>query len=168
MCDILTSRADTKGRASGPGLWVLLSHVLECSKAEAPSSFSYAATMTLYADLCVRLQNASRAKLKSVPIPYTKANVAISAILLQHGFIYNMTRGSIAGPSAVDWNTAPDVRKRLWIDLKYRADDRPVLERMNLVSKPSRHLSMTKDELLLWETGRPAKLVTPIRTGDNL
>ena len=63
--------------------------------------------MTLYADLCVRLQNASRAKLKSVPIPYTKANVAISAILLQHGFIYNMTRGSIAGPSAVDWNTAP-------------------------------------------------------------
>ena len=72
--------------------------------------------MTLYADLCVRLQNASRAKLKSVPIPYTKANVAISAILLQHGFIYNMTRGSIAGPSAVDWNTAPDVRKRLWID----------------------------------------------------
>ena len=122
--------------------------------------------MTLYADLCVRLQNASRAKLKSVPMPYTKANVAISAILLQHGFIYNMTRGSIAGPSAVDWNTAPDVRKRLWIDLKYRADDRPVLERMNLVSKPSRHLSMTKDELLLWVSGRRAKFVAPLRTGE--
>jgi len=122
--------------------------------------------MPLHADLCVRLQNASRAKLKSVPIPYTKANASIMSILLHHGFIYNVTRGTIAGPSAVDWNAAPEVRRRLWIDLKYRNDDRPVLERMNLVSKPSRHLFMSKDELLLWATGRRAKFVTPLRAGE--
>ncbi|KAI3624712.1 EFM4 [Malassezia furfur] len=110
--------------------------------------------------------NASRAKLKSVPIANTKANLWITSILLQHGFIYNVTRGTIAGPSAVDWNSAPDVRRRLWVDLKYRSDDRPVLERMNLVSKPSRRLSMTSEELLRWVTGRRAKFVTPLRAGE--
>ena len=108
--------------------------------------------MPFYADLCVRLQNASRAKLKSVPIPNTNANLNITSILLQHGFIYNVTRGTVAGPSATEWNAAPDVRRRLWVDLKYRSDDRPVLESMNLVSKPSRRLSMTNDELLRWVT----------------
>ena len=122
--------------------------------------------MPSYGDLCVRLQNASRAKLKSVPIANTKANLWITSILLQHGFIYNVTRGTIAGPSAVDWNSAPDVRRRLWVDLKYRSDDRPVLERMNLVSKPSRRLSMTSEELLRWMTGRRAKFVTPLRAGE--
>ena len=46
--------------------------------------------MPLHADLCVRLQNASRAKLKSVPVPNTKANLWITSILLRHGFIYNV------------------------------------------------------------------------------
>ena len=122
--------------------------------------------MPFYADLCVRLQNASRAKLKSVPIPNTNANLNITSILLQHGFIYNVTRGTVAGPSATEWNAAPDVRRRLWVDLKYRSDDRPVLESMNLVSKPSRRLSMTNDELLRWVTGRRAKCVTPLRAGE--
>ena len=122
--------------------------------------------MPLHADLCVRLQNASRAKLRSVPVPNTKTNLWITSILLQHGFIYNVTRGTVTGPSAVDWNNAPDVRKRLWVDLKYRSDDRPVLESMTLVSKPSRPLSMTSEELLRWLTGRRAKFVAPLRAGE--
>lgn len=122
--------------------------------------------MPLHADLCVRLQNASRAKLKAVAIPNTKANVSILSILLQHGFIYNFTRGTIAGPSAIDWNAAPEVRRRLWVDLKYRSDDRPVLEKMNLVSKPSRRLSMNSEELLLWVTGRRSKFITPLKAGE--
>lgn len=122
--------------------------------------------MPKYADLCVRLKNASQAKLKSVPVPFTKANVSITSILLQHGFIYNVTRGTVAGPNAADWNTAPEVRKRLWVDLKYRTDDRPVLEDMQLVSKPSRRLLMTSDELLLWVTGRRSKFVAPLRAGE--
>lgn len=118
------------------------------------------------ADLCARLQNASRAKLRSVPIPNTKANLWVTSILLRHGFIYNVTRGTITGPSASDFNTASDARRRLWVDLKYRSDDRPVLERMNLVSKPSRHLAMSSEELLRWVTGRRAKFVTPLRAGE--
>ncbi|WFD45109.1 hypothetical protein MPSI1_003786 [Malassezia psittaci] len=124
------------------------------------------AGMPLYGDLCVRLQNASRAKLRSVPIPNTKANLWITSILLQHGFIYNVTRGTVAGPNTQEWNRVSDVRKRLWVDLKYRADDRPVLESMNLVSKPSRKLLMNSEELLRWVTGRRAKFVTPLRAGE--
>ncbi|WFD01111.1 hypothetical protein MYAM1_003872 [Malassezia yamatoensis] len=130
------------------------------------NSSSMQAVMPLYGDLCVRLQNASRAKLRSVPIPNTKANLWITSILLQHGFIYNVTRGTVAGPSTQEWNRVSDVRKRLWVDLKYRADDRPVLESMNLVSKPSRKLLMNSEELLRWVTGRRAKFVTPLRAGE--
>lgn len=66
----------------------------------------------------------------------------------------------------MDWNTAPEVRRRLWVDLKYRSDDRPVLEQINLVSKPSRRLSMTSEELLRWVTGRRSKFVTPLKAGE--
>ncbi|WFD32810.1 hypothetical protein MSPP1_003861 [Malassezia sp. CBS 17886] len=138
------------------------------TEAELTKYFERAATdsMPLYADLCVRLQNASRGKLRSVPVPNTKANMWIASILLQHGFIYNVTRGTVAGPNAAEWNAASDVRRRLWVDLKYRADDRPVLESMNLVSKPSRRLSMTNEELIRFVTGRRAKFVTPLRAGE--
>jgi len=122
--------------------------------------------MPLHADLCVRLQNASRAKLKSVPVPNTKANLWITSILLRHGFIYNVSRGTITGPSNTDYNEASEARRRLWVDLKYRSDERPVLERMNLVSRPARRLKMTSDELLRWLTGRRAKFVTPLRAGE--
>ncbi|WFD34241.1 hypothetical protein MCUN1_001078 [Malassezia cuniculi] len=122
--------------------------------------------MPSYADVCVRLQNASHAKLRSVPLPNTKTNLWVTSILLQHGFIYNVTRGTVAGPSTTEWNKVPDVRKRLWVDLKYRADDRPVLENMSIVSKPSRKLKMDNDELLRWLTGRRAKFVAPLRAGE--
>ena len=54
----------------------------------------------------------------------------------------------------------------MWVDLKFRPDDRPVLEKMNVVSKPSRKLTMDKDELLRLATGRRAKSVKPLDMGE--
>ncbi|SPO41685.1 related to MRPS8 - mitochondrial ribosomal protein, small subunit [Pseudozyma flocculosa] len=122
--------------------------------------------MPLHADLCVRLQNAARARLRTVAIPSTKDNLSIVSILLQHGFIHNVTRGTVAGPSTAAYNQAGVASRRLWVDLKYRLDDRPVLESMSAVSKPSRKLSMATDELLRLATGRRAKTINPLEMGE--
>ncbi|KAK0555034.1 hypothetical protein OC846_000225 [Tilletia horrida] len=122
--------------------------------------------MPLYGDICVRLQNAARARIRSVALPSTNDNLSISAILLQHGFIHNVTRGTAAGPSPSDWQTAPDPARRLWVDLKYSSDDRPVLDSMELISKPSRKLHLTNEELLRFATGTRAKFIPPLRLGE--
>ncbi|KAK0525459.1 hypothetical protein OC835_005602 [Tilletia horrida] len=122
--------------------------------------------MPQYGDLCVRLQNAARARIRSVPLPHTADNLSISSILLQHGFIHNVTRGTAAGPSPAAWRTAPLSARRLWVDLKYGADDRPVLEKMTLVSKPSRKLHLSNEELLRFATGTRAKFVPPLKMGE--
>lgn len=122
--------------------------------------------MPLHADLCTILQNASRARLRSIPLPSTKDNLSILSILLQHGFIHNVTRGTQTGPNPVSYTSASPAARRLWVDLKFRPDDRPVLEKMNVVSKPSRKLTMDKDELLRFATGRRAKFVKPLDMGE--
>ena len=122
--------------------------------------------MPLHADLCTILQNASRARLRSIPIASTKDNLSILSILLQHGFIHNVVRGTQTGPSPILYTSASPAARRLWVDLKFRPDDRPVLEKMNVVSKPSRKLTMDKDELLRFATGRRAKFVKPLDMGE--
>ncbi|GAK66207.1 ribosomal protein S8 [Moesziomyces antarcticus] len=122
--------------------------------------------MPLHADLCTILQNASRARLRSIPLASTKDNLSILSILLQHGFIHNVVRGTQTGPSPTSYTAASPAARRLWVDLKFRPDDRPVLEKMNVVSKPSRKLTMDKDELLRLATGRRAKFVKPLDMGE--
>ncbi|KDN40535.1 ribosomal protein S8 [Tilletiaria anomala UBC 951] len=122
--------------------------------------------MPLYGDFCVRLQNAARARIRSVPVQATKDNLSMAQILLQQGFIYNVTRGTLAGPSPATWNKAGIADRRLWIDLKYRMDERPVLGNMSLISKPSRRLVMDTGELLRFATGRRAKFVKPLTLGE--
>ncbi|PWZ00380.1 ribosomal protein S8 [Testicularia cyperi] len=122
--------------------------------------------MPLHGNFCTILQNASRARLRSIPIASTKDNLSMLSILLQHGFIHNVTRGTLTGPAPTAYPSAPVASRRLWVDLKFRPDDRPVLEAMNLVSKPSRRLAMDKDELVRFATGRRAKFVKPLEMGE--
>lgn len=135
------------------------------SNFQSPHPLSLIA-MPLHADLCTILQNASRARLRSIPLASTKDNLSILSILLQHGFIHNVVRGTQTGPSPTSYTAASPAARRLWVDLKFRPDDRPVLEKMNVVSKPSRKLTMDKDELLRLATGRRAKFVKPLDMGE--
>lgn len=101
-----------------------------------------------------------------MPLPASQSNLSILSILLQYGFIHNITRGSLAGPSTQQYLTSALASRRLWVDLKYRPDDRPVLETMSPVSKPSRAVYMDSQELLRFATGRRAKFVTPLAMGE--
>ena len=104
--------------------------------------------MVLPHDLCSHLQNAFRARHQRVCVPNTRQNLGILNILLRQGFITNMTQGTVAQPSPEDFRTAGEAQRRIWADLKYR-DDRPVLNAMSLISRPSKNVHMTHSELML-------------------
>ncbi|KAA1468491.1 ribosomal protein S8 [Dentipellis sp. KUC8613] len=116
-------------------------------------------------DLCARIQNAFRARHKSVAVAHTTQNLGILNILLRAGFISSVTRGTIEAPSPDDFHKVGDAQKRIWADLKYRSD-RPVLENMQLISKPSRRIFMELGEIRRICSGRRVQTVKPLGMGE--
>ena len=116
-------------------------------------------------DLCARVQNAFRARRAQVAVPHTVQNLNILAVLLRAGFLVNLTRGTISRPSPTEFLSAPDSHRRIWADLKYR-DNRPVLNAMELISKPSKRVFLDVDELRRVVTGRRANFVKPMGLGE--
>ena len=122
--------------------------------------------MPLPHDLCARVQNAFRSRHLRVCVDHTTQNLGILSILLRTGFISSLTRGTPSGPSPDNFLTAPsDAYRRIWADLKYR-DDRPVLSKMELISKPSKRIFMTADEIRRICTGRRAQSIKPLGMGE--
>ncbi|TFK47559.1 ribosomal protein S8 [Heliocybe sulcata] len=121
--------------------------------------------MVLPHDLCAHLQNAFRARHRQVAVMHTTQNLAIMSILLRAGFISSVTRGTITEASPTAFQKASEVERRIWADLKYR-DDRPVLNYMGLISKPSKRIFMKIDELRLICTGRRAQMIKPLGMGE--
>lgn len=118
-------------------------------------------------DVLTILQNGARARLRSVPLPYTSTSLGLTSILLQHGFIHRATRGTIAAPSDPRaFAVAGPASRRLWVDLKYSTDDRPVLSHARTVSKPSRRIWLDARELLRLVTGRRAQFISPLQLGE--
>jgi len=121
--------------------------------------------MPLPHDLCSRLQNGFRARHKRIAVPHTVQNLGILTILLREGFISSVTRGTNIEPSPSAWHTVGPSQKRIWAELKYR-DDRPVLNAMELISKPSKRITVDHRELWRLCTGRRAKFVAPLGFGE--
>lgn len=115
--------------------------------------------------LCSHVVNSSRAFLSQTSLPYAKSSLAISSLLLRHGFISSVTLGTPTHPSPTDFVSSPVSAKRIWLGLKHR-NGQPVLRRMNLVSKPSVRVSMSKDELGRILRGNRAKNVSGVGMGE--
>ncbi|KAF7794038.1 hypothetical protein EIP86_005166 [Pleurotus ostreatoroseus] len=125
----------------------------------------YEISMVLPHDLCSHLQNAFRSRHQRVSVPHTRQNLGILTILLRAGFISNITRGTISQPNPQDFYAVGDAQRRIWADLKYR-DDRPVLNHMSLISKPSKAIKMDLSEIRRLCTGRRAQTVKPLGMGE--
>ncbi|KAF9237015.1 ribosomal protein S8 [Melanogaster broomeanus] len=121
--------------------------------------------MPLPHDLCARVQNAFRARLRHIAVPHTTQNLAILSILLRTGFLSNLTRGTITSPSPADFHGVGEPQRRIWAELKYR-DDRPVLSNMSLVSMPSRRVFMNAGEIRGICSGRRAQMIKPLGLGE--
>ncbi|TPX38324.1 hypothetical protein SmJEL517_g00111 [Synchytrium microbalum] len=119
--------------------------------------------------LCSQIENSFRWKLRRIAVPSTKTNRAICQILYHEGFLSGIATGNTKGPYAYAYNASvtPDnvAEQRLWLDLKYR-DGLPALSSLKVVSKPSRKVSLTADEVKLMAGMRKAStLIKPMQIG---
>ncbi|KAF9355961.1 hypothetical protein BGX26_005889 [Mortierella sp. AD094] len=88
--------------------------------------------MPRHYDLCARVQNGFRARLRRIAVPDTKMNHAIANVLYKEGFIAGVSRGDHIQPDSAYVPTTPDnvATRRLWLELKYNNDE-PVLKKMS-------------------------------------
>ena len=86
------------------------------------------------ADMITRLRNAILARHGEVAMPNSKLKVAICRVLKEEGYI-------------LDYGTEPDSRQGiLRVQLKYQGN-RPVIDGLKRVSKPSRRVYVGHDEI---------------------
>ncbi|MES0875301.1 30S ribosomal protein S8 [Sinimarinibacterium thermocellulolyticum] len=86
------------------------------------------------ADFLTRIRNGQQARKKQVAVPSSKVKEAIAAVLKDEGYISDY---SVVTEGA---------KKTLTVNLKY-FEGRPVIERIERVSRPSLRVYKGKDEL---------------------
>jgi small subunit ribosomal protein S8 len=87
------------------------------------------------ADLLTRIRNATNAKHEKVAIPYSRLKESIVKIICDEGFF-----------NAVDI-IGEGLRKSIVIDLKYKADGKPVFSSIHRVSKNGRRQYIAAKEI---------------------
>jgi small subunit ribosomal protein S8 len=106
-------------------------------------------------NFCSHLTNSSKKNMKLIKVPKTKSVLEISRILYSHGFIQSLTQ-----------IPSPEISKnQIQIDLKYRHGTR-VLTQLKTISKPSRRIFCSVDELRLVALGKNRNLVGGQNVGD--
>ncbi|KAL2917708.1 hypothetical protein HK105_202581 [Polyrhizophydium stewartii] len=106
--------------------------------------------MPLVHNLCSHIENSYRSQLRRIAVPYSYTNKAICSVLYQEGFVSSVVTGDEKGPfdRGFPVPVTPDniAHRRLWLDLKYRSG-LPALSSMRIVSKPSRKVIASFEEL---------------------
>ncbi len=87
------------------------------------------------ADFLTRVRNGLQARHKTVEVPASKLKLELARILKEEGYIsgYRLVEES--------------AHKKLEVRLKYGADSRPVITRMNRVSRPGRRVYVGHHEV---------------------
>jgi small subunit ribosomal protein S8 len=102
----------------------------------------------LLANVCSTLTNSSKRGQRLVSIPFSNASRSIADILYQQGLISSWQMGDQEGPFLAPVKITPenDHLRKIWIHLKYRQGE-PALKQMSLVSKPSRRIYASVEEI---------------------
>ena len=77
-------------------------------------------------DMLTRIRNANMAEHKQVQIPHSKMKTEIARLLKEEGYIKDFTRENVEGKAT------------LVLFLKYMEDQKPVIQGLRRVSRPSR------------------------------
>ncbi|CCF56788.1 hypothetical protein KAFR_0B04920 [Kazachstania africana CBS 2517] len=119
------------------------------------------------AHTCAHLQNCSRVRLTLTSIPYTKLQLQFAYNLYKQGFLSSIQRGSTKGPDKEYVEVTPDniSTRRLWVGLKYR-ENRPILNKCQLISKPSLRIQLSNDELKKVCSGKVVRNIKPLQPGE--
>lgn len=96
-------------------------------------------------NMCSHLQNAARQRLGLTSVPHTKYNLAVALAMHRAGFLTFLTRGGPQPPDPAtistfqpeDLTTASVSRARLWLGLKYSANE-PVMRKVASITTSKR------------------------------
>lgn len=124
-------------------------------------------SLVTLANTCAHLQNVGMAKLPLTSIPFTRLQLQLALNLHREGFLSSVQRGSTTGPDLTPVEVTADnvSSRRLWLALKYR-QNKPVLSKLQLISKPNRRLYASAAELREFANGNKIRQVTPIMPGE--
>jgi small subunit ribosomal protein S8 len=99
------------------------------------------------ADMLTRIRNAQTARKPSVTLPASKLKLAVAKVLQQEGYI-----GAVQSEEA-------DGKSVLTLELKYY-DERPVIERLQRVSRPGLRVFRPVDQLPVVQGGLGVAIVS--------
>jgi small subunit ribosomal protein S8 len=102
------------------------------------------------ADMLTRIRNAQTARKPAVTLPSSKQKVAIAKVLEQEGYLAGVTTETVDG------------KPMLTLTLKYY-QDRPVIERIERVSRPGLRIYRSADELPVVQGGLGVAIVSTSR-----
>ena len=102
------------------------------------------------ADLLTRIRNAQTARLTSVIVPVSKRKLAIANVLADEGYIGSVTQENVDG------------KDQMVLELKYY-QDRPVIERIQRVSRPGLRIYKRVDQLPVVQGGLGCAIVSTSR-----
>ena len=92
------------------------------------------------ADMLTRIRNAQTARKPSVTLPASKQKLAVAKVLEQEGYLASVTAENVDG------------KDTLTLELKYY-QDRPVIERIQRVSRPGLRIFKRVDQLPVVQGG---------------
>jgi small subunit ribosomal protein S8 len=99
------------------------------------------------ADMLTRIRNAQTARQPSVTLPSSKQKVAIAKVLEQEGYLGGVSAETVEG------------KAQLTLTLKYY-QDRPVIERIERVSRPGLRIYKRVDQLPVVQGGLGVAIVS--------
>ena len=99
------------------------------------------------ADMLTRIRNAQTARKPSVSLPASKQKLAVAKVLEQEGYLAGVTAENVDG------------KDTLTLELKYY-EDRPVIERIQRVSRPGLRIFKRADELPVVQGGLGVAIVS--------
>ena len=99
------------------------------------------------ADMLTRIRNAQTARKPSVTLPASKQKLAVAKVLEQEGYLASVAAEEIDG------------KNMLTLELKYY-QDRPVIERIQRVSRPGLRIFKGVDELPVVQGGLGVAIVS--------
>jgi small subunit ribosomal protein S8 len=99
------------------------------------------------ADMLTRIRNAQVARKPSITLPSSKLKLAVAKVLEQEGYIGAVTAGDEDGKNVLS------------LELKYY-QDRPVIERLERVSRPGLRVFKRADQLPVVQGGLGVAIVS--------
>lgn len=104
------------------------------------------------ADMLTRIRNGFMVRKPEVVVPFSHLKLALAEIFVAEGYLKNVEQVADARTTAWSPRTSRRAARRkhgdmLRLALKYDADGRPAVQRLERVSKPSRRVYVPKDRV---------------------